>query len=356
MGIEILPISSTKATLSAADIADADLHLLEPGRRFWALKGIACTAAFVALLTAMAGGPHSLLAALSPRRVSEWTCLGGWPEFRSMVELEADTAWAEYVSSVYRALPQEGSDAYPLCIGELWYLYERGLAPMVDELPETSDCPRAGGSVPGQRYQNHSTLAPPGVTWSWHPAPDGFEPLRANAWVEVMHKGGIGDEHVGAWFLSARGSGIWFNVGVTVFFDDHADAWDFFDVAALPRDERNEALCANASAAGYDSVQFVRHTCPMMYRDCLDTNSTNLAYFNREVVSTRLVGVHACASADGASPLLRTGWPSVPEMTGPCTCDNNASEHLHCAEVLYSLPHPLEPEYPMSLGDDLPLV
>ena len=354
MGIEIQPITSTKATLTASDIAaEADLRLFEPGRRVTLLKGAACAAAFVVLLSAMAGGPHSLLAALSSRRAPERTCLGGWPEFRSMSELEADAAWADYVRSVYGVLPQEG---YPLCIGELWYLYERGLAPVIDELPETSDCPRDGGSVTGQRYQNHSTLTPPGVTWSWHPAPDGFEPLRANAWVEVLHKGGINDEHVGAWFLSAKGSGIWFNLGVTVFFGDHADAWDFFGVAALPRDARNEALCANASAAGYDSVQFVRHTCPMMFGDCLDTNNTNLTYFNLEVVSTRLVGIHPCASADGASPLLRTGWPRAPETSGPCTCDNNASEHLHCAEVPYSLPHPLEPDIPMSLGDDLPLV
>ena len=95
-------------------------------------------------------------------------------------------------------------------------------------------------------------------------------------------------------------------------------------------------MCANASAAGLDSLQFVRHTCPMMYDDCLNTSLANLTYFNLEVVATRLVGIHACASANDTTPLLRTGWPHAGEAR-ECTCDNNASEHLHCSEVPASL-------------------
>ena len=45
------------------------------------------------------------------------------------------------------------------------------------------------------------------------------------------------------------------------------------------------------------------------------------------------------ASAGGMSPLLRTGWPQGADGHGgqSCTCDNNASEHLHCREVPDSL-------------------
>ena len=69
-----------------------------------------------------------------------------------------------------------------------------------------------------------------------------------------------------------------------------------------------------------------------MYRACLNKSLANLTYFNLEVVSTTLVGIHPCASATGASPLLRTGWPQA-GRGGVCTCNNSAANHLHCAEV-----------------------
>ena len=163
----------------------------------------------------------------------------------------------------------------------------------------------------------HSTLSPPNTTWVWHPAPTGFAPLEADAWVEVLHKGGIKDEHVGAWFLSARGSGIWLSLGATIAFDDHEEGWRYFGVANLTDSfARNEAMSANASAAGYDSLQFVRHTCPMMYKACLNTSLPDLTYFNLEVVITSLQGIHACASVSGSSPLLRTGWPWAGSRAG----------------------------------------
>lgn len=67
-----------------------------------------------------------------------------------------------------------------------------------------------------------------------------------------------------------------------------------------------------------------------------------MKYFNVEIVSTHLQGIYACASANGTSPLLRTGWPQTaidaPGISAACTCDNNASAHLHCTEVQLSLP------------------
>ena len=190
----------------------------------------------------------------------------------------------------------------------------------------------------GQRYDAHSTLSPPNVTWSWHPAPVGFAPLENDAWAEVLHKGGIEDEHVGAWFLTAPGSGIWLSLGATIAFDDHETGWHHFGVANVTdKFARNEAMSANASAAGYDSLQFVRHTCPMMYKECLNSSLPDLTYFNREVVHTSLQGIHACASASGSSPLLRTGWPQAGQGAA-CTCNNSAGDHLHCAEVAASVP------------------
>ena len=295
-------------------------------------------------------GAASTLIKPAPQNVPHATCMGGWPAFHNSSHLAAHSAWSEYIRSIYGSLPTHAA-AYPLCTGELWLMYTRELdassSAALDIPQQVSGCPRDDGSVEGQRYEKHSKLSPPGVTWTWHPSPNGFTALTADTWVEVLHKGGIPDEHVGAWFLTARGTGIWFNLGRTMAFDDHEDAWRHFGVGHLPRDHRNEAMCANATRAGLDSIQFIRHTCEMMYRDCLNTSLPNLTYFNLEVVAPRLQGIHACASADGSSELLRTGWPGAGAeagegaVGGDCTCDNNASHHLHCAEVPASVPREL---------------
>ena len=298
---------------------------------------------------AVAGAALLMLGAISTlirpaAKAPQSTCMAGrWPLFNNSSQLAAHSAWAAYVARVYGSLPTHAA-AYPLCTGDLWLIYTRELdasgSPLNVPEQAISRCPRDDGSVEGQRYEKHSKLyETPSVSWIWHPSPNGFDALASDTWVEVLHKGGIPDEHAGAWFLTARGSGIWFNTGRTMAFDDHEDGWRHFGVDHLPRDDRNEAMSANASGAGLDSLQFVRHTCKMMYSDCLNTSLPNLTFFNLEVVSTRLQGIHACASANGSSPLLRTGWPGAKAGGGeaaagaPCTCDNNASEHLHCAEV-----------------------
>ena len=91
---------------------------------------------------------------------------------------------------------------------------------------------------------------------------------------------------------------------------------------------RNEVMCANAAAAGYDSIKFVRHTCNMMYGQCRDASKPALNYWNIEVVSTRLVGFHPCGSSDGVSPLIRSGW----QGSDACSC-NNSRAFINCAEV-----------------------
>jgi hypothetical protein len=268
------------------------------------------------------------------------TCTGGWPAFSSRTELEA-SSWSAYLEAVYGTMPPT-RPASPLCIGDLWVLYSELLDRVLDAesgLPEASpvsECPREEGNLEGVRYTRHSRLTNPNHTsWIWHPRPHGFTALGADTWVEVAHKGGIEDETDGAWFLAAKGSGIWINTGATIAFDDHADGWRHFNVSNVSWGERNQAMVRQALDAGLDSIQFLRHTCQMMYRDCLNTSLPNLTFFNLEVVSTRLVGIFACASANGTSPLLRTGWP--PHADRPCTCNNSASEHLHCREVPASL-------------------
>ena len=233
------------------------------------------------------------------RRPPASHCLGGWPVFDTQQSLEA-SRWGQYLKRVYGAIPAQAS-AYPMCIGDLWLLYTAAVEDtLLDaDLPDQpiSSCPPSQGSIEGTRYIKHSLLTNAGganhSSWIWHPRSDGFAALDAGEWVEIAHKGGIPDEHVGAWFLAARGSGIWLNTGAkTVAFDDHVDAYAFFNVTNVTFKDRNEAMASRAVRAGYDSIQFVRHTCMMMYKDCLNTSLANLSLFNIEIVATRLQGIH----------------------------------------------------------------
>ena len=54
----------------------------------------------------------------------------------------------------------------------------------------------------------------------------------------------FGDEHNGAWYLYAKGSGVWYNIGKTISFPEHADAYAHFNAFD------NEAMSRAAAAAG----------------------------------------------------------------------------------------------------------
>lgn len=80
----------------------------------------------------------------------------------------------------------------------------------------------------------------------------------------MTHCGGSAFEERSAWFYVAVGSALFVDVGKTIAFEDHGDAVTHF----LGRpcgdwgqcdDEIRGALPAAAEAAGYDSIQFMRH-------------------------------------------------------------------------------------------------
>jgi hypothetical protein len=114
------------------------------------------------------------------------------------------------------------------------------------------------------------------------------------------------------WFVYGRGSGIFFEVGKTKVFNDHPDAYAFFKVPATG--DRNQQMCVNAVAAGYDSVQFVKHKDAINY-PC--AKSIGASWMNIEIVAVKLVGTYACGQAVGTPASLRSGWRG----TRPCKCD-----------------------------------
>ena len=252
-----------------------------------------------------------------------------WPVFADVSALEASPAWANYFSTVYNMdMPPS---AFPLHVGALWFLYN---LPLPTSSPAIiGACPTAATAI-GQRYFVNNRYSPQHhVSYLWQAPP--YAAVPASSWVEVMRQADpFGDEHHGAWFVLAWGSGVYLHVGRTISFDEHADAYSHFGVAS----GENEKMCEAAAASGYDTIQFVAHIDHFNYPcDSHNTGVAGMGYMNVEVVATRLVGTYACGDKAGRSDQLRAGWGA----SRPCECDNSR-QNVNCgglAQLLPSLAH-----------------
>ncbi len=115
-------------------------------------------------------------------------------------------------------------------------LYDQKLSSAaVSSVPASADqCP-ARAAQEATRYESNNVYSPAETSWSLHWPP--YQAFAEQTWVEVMRqRDPFGDEHFGAWFVYAKGSGIWLNTGATVAFDTHWDAYKQFDVTT------NEAI------------------------------------------------------------------------------------------------------------------
>jgi hypothetical protein len=243
-------------------------------------------------------------------------CEKGWPQFANAAELDA-TDWGPYFAELYGQVP---ANQFPLKTADFWMLYDGLLKKHAVPLP-----PSAGNCAPADCSLNlfveNNAYSPPSQ-WIWHPPPpnaahNGYLPyadFAANTWVEVMHEADpFGDEHNGAWYVYAKGSGVWYNIGKSITFTEHDNAFQHF--SPDPHNWNNEAMCRIAAAQGYDTIQFSAHRDGTNY-PC--AGQGHYPYMNIEIVAVKLVGTYACGSK--AKPdfnVLRSGWASQ-----PCDCDN----------------------------------
>jgi hypothetical protein len=190
-----------------------------------------------------------------------------WPVFASRAELQAD-AWGQYYKAVYGALPTAGD--FPLDVSTNWLLHDGAIIKAgLQTLCKSSECPLNEKD----RYSTNDMYQPPLVSWIWHTYPYPAQP--ASTWVEVLHEADpFGDEHHGMWLVFTPGSGIWFNLGVTIAFPEHQDAYNRFGIG----DGDNEKLSLAAAAAGFDSIQFLAHVDHVNYQ--CDTHNTGRPGFD----------------------------------------------------------------------------
>ena len=241
-----------------------------------------------------------------------------WPTFTSAAHLQA-SPWAKYYQAVYSGLP----DAFPWAVGSAWLLYDGALIKAgVQNIPSATTCP----TDLLDRYTTNDMYQPPLVSWIWHAYP--YSAAAANTLVEVLHEADpFGDEHFGMWMVFAPGSGIWFNLGVTISFAEHADAYSHFQVAA--GGDMNEELSKAAAAAGFDSIQFLAHVDHTNYQcDTHNTGHPGFDYMGVEVLAVKLTGTYPCGTSTGAPASIRAGW----EGSRQCDC-NPKAQFLNCNGV-----------------------
>lgn len=139
----------------------------------------------------------------------------------------------------------------------------------------------------------------------------------------------FGDEHNGVWFLYAKGSGVWYNIGTSITFPDHPQAFSHFGV----RD--NEAMSRAAAAAGFDTIQFTSHPDSVNY-PCAAQGQ--YPYMNIEILGAKLQGTFSCGSSSKPDfNVLRSGWADK-----PCDCDNSI-HFSNCGRQLGVLGRPPAP-------------
>jgi hypothetical protein len=234
------------------------------------------------------------------------------PTFNSQKELQA-SPWGKYFMTVYGSMPDRG---FPLKTSDLWMLYGDPLnqAGVNVQSNNLADCPNP--SQDHMLYKTQCAYQTSDSFWIWHAGLDHFGPAKGNSWTEVIHqKDPFGDEHYGAWFLYAYGSGIYFWTGKTEVYNDHPDAFKKYGVHG------NEPLCQAAARANVDSLQFIQRRDTVNW-PCQKQGVKNMGF---EIVGVKLKGIYACGSdgSDGFSQ-LRTGWWA----SKPCHCKEG--KYLNC--------------------------
>jgi hypothetical protein len=243
-----------------------------------------------------------------------------WPEFTSLENLKASD-WANYFFTVYGELPS----TYPVKTADLWVVFDGAIAQGSEQIPKSvGQCPTANPPA-GQHYNNNDIYQSSAISWIWHPYP--YQALAANTWAEVIHTADpFGDEHYGAWFMYAPGSGIYFYLGSTISFSHHRDSYSYFGVS---QGDLNEQVSQAAATQGYDSIQFLAHVDHTNYPcDTGNTGTAGLSYMGMEILGTKLVGTYSCTFSGGAPDVIKSGW----QASKACTCDNS-KKFLNCQGV-----------------------
>jgi len=245
-----------------------------------------------------------------------------WPIFKNKQEL-SKSIWSIYFINLYGELPING---YPIDVSKFWLLYT--------ELLNKANIKIDDKCIINNNYDKCKTICPikegdifsnmsngddmDNTIWIYHKGP--HKPLSSNINVEITHvSGGYTDqkkiESFGSWMYYAPGSGIYFNLGKTISFNNHVESVKYF----LNKKSMNITcslfdLCLSyftdifkeAKKQGYDSIQYLNHD------KLLRCGNTAI-----EIIDLNGIGAYTCGNKNKIN--LRSEWMGK----NKCICDNN---------------------------------
>ena len=239
------------------------------------------------------------------------------PIFESLESLE-NSPWSRYLLSVYGELPKEFPlDLRTFSVFHTDKLKEAGIHLYFNYLYYIL-CPSTEGTLYRNMSLNHDAKD---TMWVYHEPP--YKPFGDNTLVEVVHCADAtasSQESTGIWFYAAKGSGVYFNTGKTIVFNDHIDAARHFLKQDCKSDWYHGKECDELfeeifkeAAKKYDSVQFLNH-------DDMRCGTTSV-----EIVGVKYSGQFPCGNKDGTG-IFKKGWNGSVD----CKCDNTEL-CLNCA-------------------------
>lgn len=212
-----------------------------------------------------------------------------WPRFETNASMSNE--WRQSFELVYGPLPPE---AFPLDTGhrQMW-----SVAPPI-RVPTSNDCACFRGGTPA-KHGRWFFFDPQAALWVF----DGDRsPSPSHARVEITHcRAEDAVERGGLWGYRTVGSGVFADIGSTIAFAHHEDAWRHFAVSRAGGDTDWHVVYERARASGFDSLQFTGHW---------DMRCGNDAV---EIVFLGVKGVEAPCSS---GLRLYAGWNG----SRPCRC------------------------------------
>uniref|UniRef100_A0A6C0ICY9 Uncharacterized protein n=1 Tax=viral metagenome TaxID=1070528 RepID=A0A6C0ICY9_9ZZZZ len=277
-----------------------------------------------------------------------------FPTFYNMDQLE-QSCWYNYINFVY------GVDTihqhFPIITSKFFFFYQNLLPPSVKSVvvPTIKENPCQYGDFFNSINAAFDLC---NALWAYQYAvaylPDKTPPVQgappvpfayskgfpSGSWVEVTHCC-CDLNNNGYFFYLAIGSGIWYNVGNTIVFPDHIDAYCYFHHVDKQTLNSYEIECLNypqtldsknymaARSAGYDSIQYV-------YR--YEANVfTGAAMYKSEIQDCRSDAPQNDSPCFDAvlAPFIRAGWwktelKGQPPLECVCVSGDPQKRCLNC--------------------------
>jgi len=256
----------------------------------------------------------------------------GWPIFNTSDELQSDSEWSQYFTTVFGEIPSFG---YPICVGSFTQLAVRG-GPQITANPQNCTIGTDESAIDGTVddgtlvYALTPWIEPPqNLVTHIYTLRNVRHAVPAYMWVEIQHTYSRIDMGE-AWYFLEFGSAVWFNVGNTIAFEDHPDATQYF----LGRECREKHLwfyhteCEpdfrewypEARKQGYTTLQFTSHY------DCGCGEEGPSSWTHNRLCHTEIVDFNALSTKGGCgSDYYKAGWAAQSD----CDCDSS-KEYSNC--------------------------